>query len=158
MNNYYKYNEIEDLLGIKILKNKQFKNNLIHQKYTDKIDGKISSAGFDITNLMNIDYKNIDHTKKYEYHHLTFGFKTKYSTDECWESWHSGDKSKFDEYYIKTLDTYAIAINKGNGHYIYKFDYDDIAYNLHFMFLPQRNWTEEQKEQRIEEIIESFEY
>jgi len=154
----YSYEELEELLGITILKNKHFKNNIIQQKHIEKKDGKISVAGFGITNVMNINYKNIDHTKQYEFHHLTFGFRTKYATDDCDKSWYSFDKSKFDEYYIEKLDTKAVVINKGFGHYTYKFDYDNIDYNLHFMFIPSRNWTEEKKEQRIKEIIESFEY
>lgn len=157
-NNNYSYDELEELLGIKILKNKHFKNNSIQQKHIETKEGKISKAGFGITNVMNIDYKNIDHTKQYEFHHLSFGFRTKYATDECDKSWYSFDKSKFEEYYIEKLDTKAVVINKGAGHYTYRFDYDNIAYNLHFMFIPSRNWTEEQKEQRIQEIIESFEY
>lgn len=162
----YTYEELEKLLGIKLLKSKLFKNNTIHQYITRKVDNKISSASFGISNLMNYDFKskyNLPDDWHDEIFEMTFSFKTKYYEKELTNSalndtkfWISG-YPETEEYYIKNLNTSALIIIFGFGkNCIIQFDYDNISYYFDFKFLG--HYDPDSVYYRIEEILESLSY
>ena len=120
---YYSSDDIENLLGIKILKTKKIKTNMF--KLTNLIDKDNKIA---VANFWNVN----DNKSNVALDDISFAFEinTKYS-DKNPELSVVGS-TDLENYYIKSLDTEAVIIYSKNtaGPLLSNFVYDNITYSI----------------------------
>lgn len=120
---YYSSDDIENLLGIKILKTKKIKTNMF--KLTNLIDKNNKIA---VANFWNVN----DNKSNVALDDISFAFElnTKYS-DKNSELSVVGS-TYLENYYIKSLDTEAVIIYSKNtaGPLLSNFVYDNITYSI----------------------------
>lgn len=120
---YYSSDDIENLLGIKILKTKKIKTNMF--KLTNLIDKDNKIA---VANFWNVN----DNKSNVALDDISFAFElnTKYS-DKNSELSVVGS-TDLENYYIKSLDTEAVIIYSKNtaGPLLSNFVYDNITYSI----------------------------
>lgn len=122
---YYTHESLENLFGIKILKNSKLDNYFFKiGDYSLKTNnGKLSRVYFE---NVNKDGKEIINNIE-----IGFSLKTKYYEEEDKASWISGP-TKVDYYYIKALDTEAVILETegDSGPIFADFVYDNVVYSL----------------------------
>lgn len=126
LNSKYEYDfiDLENRLGIKMLKSGLFDNKRLKQSITEKVDGNISYAQFLIEEI---------ELEKYMIARYSITMKTKYyKNDKNIENLPYSHNSK--EYYIKDLETNAIISYDSSNAYRITFDYDNISYGFLIMF------------------------
>lgn len=127
---FYTREELENLFGIKILKNRKIDNNFYkldieHEYARTNEEGKLTWVYFE---NVNNDFKKIFEVLQMQ---VGFSIKTKYY-NKIDESWISGGKTKVEYYYIKALDTEAV-IQYSAGYsspILVKFVYNNIVYSI----------------------------
>ena len=121
--NYYSSTDIENLLGVKILKNKKIKTNTFQLTNLVDKNNKIAIANFwnKNDNKSNIAHDDIS---------FAFELNTKYSDKNAELS--IVGITDLEYYYIKSLDTEAIIISSKNtaGPLLSNFVYDNITYSI----------------------------
>ncbi len=153
--NQYSFEELEDLLNIKILQSKFFKNDKLVQLETKKVNNKIAYSSFGLQNFTNVKAEE----GRYG---MAFHILTKYATKEIEDSTKSSfaEKNRTELYYIKSIGTEALII-KGVlpeskvQEWRVEFDYAEIHYSFDFMFVGIE--PEEMRNKTIE-ILESLNY
>ena len=120
---YYSSDDIENLLGIKILKTKKIKTNMF--KLTNLIDKDNKIA---VANFWNVN----DNKSNVALDDISFAFEinTKYSNKNSELS--VVGSTDLENYYIKSLDTEAVIIYSKNtaGPLLSNFVYDNITYSI----------------------------
>ncbi len=151
--NQYSFEELEDLLNIKILRSKFFKNDKLVQIETKKVDNKIAYTSFGLQNFTNVKVEEGQYG-------MAFCIITKYATEEIEKSKKSsfGEKNRTELYYIKSIGTEALII-KGVlpeskvQEWRIEFDYSEIHYSFDLMFV---GLEPEEMEIKTIEILESL--
>lgn len=151
----YSFEELENMLGIKILQSEYYKKDFINQGYTEKNNGKLARATFymnDITSESNSkDGKIICD--------MTISFMTKYNKEKEMQfvtGFGQGGAKR--EFFIEKLKTTAFVVQfwpEENAYvkycYIY-FNYENISYQFK-MFIHGGNF-----EEQVKDFLNSFEY
>lgn len=122
----FTHEELENLFGIKILKNSKINSNLYKLSNIKSNGEKVASIYFN--NVSNKDSWSIDDIN------IGFGFKTKYFdwVEEEPDMWISGprDSKEVKYYYIKSLDTQAVIVEAEGevAPIMTSFVYNDVVY------------------------------
>jgi len=156
--NTYSLNELEELLGMKILKSPYFKIDQVEQYLTEKVNGKIAKAKFRIYNFTDSKKEGKTGTDKYN---LYFEFTTKYSPDNKID-WSTSPGIEITEYYIKKLNSNAFFFKMMDIEnaakkklYVVNFVCDNVFYTFKFdMYGKDLN----EAEQLIKDILDSLSY
>lgn len=161
-NKEYTIQELEELLGIKLLKSEYYKKEKLEQYYTEKVDNKISRASFLLENFTNAKYfKKGKLEDKEDVYTMSISFVTKYcSTHEQEKIVEITGAYREDTYYIKALDTTAYILKHtlednlwGTGNWIVCFDYQNIRYSMRVQWY---NKNEEEKTSALATILNSL--
>lgn len=125
---YYTYEEIEEKLQLKLLKNKNFDSNMYYLTSLKINEEKISQANFW---QVNNDKSTKTMSDKYWFN---FRMNTKYSNEDTLVAKILSSDIKYKEHYIKSLDTVALIKLPGLscGSTLIYFSYQDIIYNIVF--------------------------
>ncbi len=149
----YSYAEIENLLGVKILKSDLFKKTMLYQEKTNKQDGKITFAWFSINDFM-ISPKKFDGI-----YNMNISFLTSYASEEEKNDPLFEGRGSFneEEYYLSKLNTMAYFIKKHDGHDTQSWDvifmYNNINYRFSFDFMREDH---ESMRDEVIQILESL--
>lgn len=149
----YTYEELEDALGIKILKNDLFKHNEFILKRLSRVDGKISFIELQMINPMDAKKNSTEITDI----NFTIYMRTKYHKSKNNTLWGGNYSSKDNvrEYIIQNLKNKAYGNTAGSfGRNVFLV-HDDIAYRLK-MFVGGENIKTPDKE--VQRILEAFHY
>ena len=153
--NIYKFNEIEEKLNTKILKNKYFSEDKIRLMYNEKINDKIAFIGFWIEDFTK--------SKNDERHNLQISFKTKYANNTNGYVFETGKYQYVEEYYLKSIDTnaYIIYINdtkKDKEGYNKNYQAYWIHNNTRYWLISEfpSAYTYEHAEEKFKDILNSF--
>lgn len=159
-NNEYTFQELEDLLEIKLLKSEYYKKEKLEQYFTEKVDNKISRASFDLENFTNAkEIKKGKIEDLEDRYTMSFSLTTKYASTDIKENskevW-SGYRE--DTYYIQALDTSAYIFKRNIENTILddwsvRFDYENIHYTF---WLHMYNKEEKEKTETMVKILESL--
>lgn len=151
----YSYDELNDKLGINILRNSLFKKNDFTITCNEKKDNNI---GFLVLKMDNAFDEQPKYKGGYYREVILVRFEviiaTKYAERKAGRTYSYFTKSE--EFYINNLNTKAILIRM-NGDYSdnmweVRFDYNNISYHLSFIFATSGNHREE-----LINILNSFE-
>ncbi len=150
LNNSYSYEQLEQLLGIKLLKSEYFGDKSLYQFMTSKKDGKIAQAIFEINNFVKTES---------EFYNFSINLYTPYLEKENNEIVRSSG-SQIEEHYVSSLDTTAyifrpIPENVSGGFWYAYLLYDDVYYS--FMFHFAHRDLNSMKEETFK-ILESLKY
>ncbi len=161
-NKEYTIQELEELLGIKLLKSEYYKKEKLEQYYTEKVDNKISRASFLLENFTNAKYfKKGKLEDKEDVYTMSISFVTKYCPAHEQEiDMEITGEYREDVYYIDALDT-TVYIMKlglednvwGTGNWIVRFDYHNIHYKIEAHMY---NKNEEEKTNALATILNSL--
>lgn len=138
---YYTYEEIEEKLGQKLLKNKYYDSDLFIVNYVDIEEDMIAKAVFSIVN------KDKTSTVRNDFSII---IKTKYFSGRSGLSI-KGD-FYYEEYYIQSLNTKAIIVKTGSP--IIEFTYENIAYEI--VYGEYVNFDDEKTVNKLYDFLESF--
>ena len=151
----YSFSKLEQLLGIRILKSEYYKNDVLYQYVTNKINNKISYAMFGIENFTKSDV----HDKQLQ---MSFTLITKNASDEEKEKlrYQISGAYREEEYFIDNLNTTAYIIKPYQDHnesrrYQIILDYDNIRYDFNLYFYQR---TLDEAEQEVRNLLESLKY
>ena len=123
---YYSYEEIENKLNIKLLKNNLFNNRNLLLQSCEKSNDHIAKMVFTL----------IDEKEEYPLKDIEFSIvlKTKYNINDI-DLWIEGGGFQTEKYYIKSLNTEAGILKYnttgGLGRIYVNFNYDDVVYTLY---------------------------
>lgn len=137
-----KLSDIENNLGIKILKNKEIQKKDFIPTKVIKNENYISEMGF-LTEW--VEYE------KYMIARFSFSFKTKYS-DNINDKVELPFSNKYQTIYCKKINT-DILVSEEENSYRLTFDYDDVNYNI-LIFI--KNDFKGNKDRCINEFINSL--
>lgn len=151
----YSYDELNDKLGINILRNSLFKKNDFTITCNEKKDNNI---GFLVLKMDNALDEQPKYGGNYYREVILVRFEvviaTKYAERRAERTYSYIDK--FEEFYINNLNTKAILIcvtgDYSDNMWEVRFDYNNISYHLSFIFATSGNHREE-----LINIINSFE-
>lgn len=148
----YSFEELEKILGIKLLKSNKFQNQNLIIDHLEKKDNKITKITIDLDNIFN--YSNGSNKKIYA--DCTMEIKTKYNLANEKDTGIDGISSvqEFWEYHIENLNTDSVIIKDKYfpSHLMVKFDYDNVTYSFDtFIFT-------EDPESELYKILESLNY
>lgn len=153
---YYSYNEIEEKLHTKILKNNYINETEIRLMYNEKKNDKIAYIGFWV--------EDFTQTKNNERHNLQISFKTKYADNNNGYGFETGEYQFLKEYYLKNIDTnaYILYINdpeRDNEGYNKNYQAYWIHNNIRYWLISEfpSSYTCEKAEDRFKNILDSFE-
>ena len=146
LNTFYTYDDIEKILDLKLLKNKNFKSELFVLEHLEIKKNMIAKASFSLVN------DSEDKTKP------TFSIiiKTNYLNDDVGLTI-KGGKIFYEEYYIQNLKTEAIIIKNDENlanMVIIEFTYDNILYEIEF---GRVNFADDVEVAKLYELLEMFE-
>lgn len=149
----YSYEELENLLGIKLLKSDLFKKKLLYQEKTDKLNGKISSVWFSIKDFM-------ESSQKFDgIYDMNISFLTQYASEEEKNSplFQGIGSYEEDQYYINSLNTTAYFIKSHAGHdsqsWSVMFIYQNVYYRFSFDFMREDHAS---MQEEVINILESL--
>lgn len=151
LNQYFTYEELETKLGIPLLKSEYFKRKNLYQELTEKEDGKITRASFNIENFMDTK-ERVDGN-----HMFSFYLKTKYLQNQDNSLFSVSGRVTDEQYHISSLDTmaYIFKFHDGYRDQMWKVFviYQNIIYQFEFNFI--RKESNEMWEETIR-ILESL--
>ena len=152
INNNYTFRELEELLGVKLLKSEYFKTDALYQFLTKKVDNKISYAVFDL--------KNFTQEEKYnDEYNMTIRIITKYNENPS-GTYMEAVGFKTEEYYISSLNTTAYIFKPFNEtistqSWLVSLVFNNIHYDFSFRFV---NKDDSYRNEQIIKILESLKY
>ena len=158
----YTFEEVEELLGIELLKSSSFKEEKMFLRRLYKSDDKIAYLELTIPNVFQVDTKDEMDYLKGEGLYANFGIviQTKYlDSDEPMLELAIDENDELSEYHIKNLDTTASILNWSQGRYLNDkryviFEYDGIIYKAEFMALDNSKTLDED----VKKILDSLNY
>lgn len=145
LENKYSYEDIENKLGERLLKNDLLKSDLFVLKHLETFENKISKLSFSLLNLENVEYLTS----------FSIMVRTKYFSKEDGLRI-KGGQIYYKEYYIKKLKTEALIIYNSEVYanmVIIEFTYNNIGYEIELNGL---NFKDEIQVEKIYEFLESF--
>lgn len=145
LENKYSYEDIENKLGERLLKNDLLKSDLFVLKHLETFENKISKLSFSLLNLENVEYLTS----------FSIMVRTKYFSKEDGLRI-KGGQIYYKEYYIKKLKTEALIIYNSEEYanmVIIEFTYNNIGYEIELNGL---NFKDEIQVEKIYEFLESF--
>ncbi len=137
-NKTYTFDELEQILGINILRHEGFKEDDVKVLGVKTIENKISSASFRTENCYSFD-------DEFGFVHFGFRFNTKYAASDASNGFSTTvPKDRIETYHINSLDTDATIVYfndvaftekfKHMGEYLLiSFIYDNIYYKLDYL-------------------------
>lgn len=129
-NNYYTYEEIEEKLELKLLKNKNFDSNIYLLTNLKINNDKIAQVSFWQTNS---DKSSKTFLEKYWFY---FTINTNYSNEETTAAIIGGKGGEYREHYIKSLNSIALITKPSSsvkcGPTRVHFSYNNIIYSMRF--------------------------
>lgn len=145
LENKYSYEDIENKLGERLLKNDLLKSDLFVLRHLETFENKISKLSFSLLNLENVEYLTS----------FSIMVRTKYFSKEDGLRI-KGGQIYYKEYYIKKLKTEALIIYNSEEYanmVIIEFTYNNIGYEIELNGL---NFKDEIQVEKIYEFLESF--
>jgi len=146
LNSYYTYDEIEKILDLKMLKNKNFKSGLFVLEHLEIEKNMIAKASFSL----------VDNNKNKTKPTFSIIIKTNYLNDDS-SLTIKGGKIFYEEYYIQKLKTEAIIIKndeKFADMVIIELTHNDILYEIEF---GRVNFDDDIEVENLYNFLESFE-
>lgn len=140
---YYTYDDIEEKLNLKFLKNNYLKSDLFLLKNLDIEKNMIAKASFILVNENKTEPK------------VSIIIKTNYLTEDIGLTI-KGGKVFYEEYYIQNLNTEAIIVKYGEelaSNVIVELSYDNILYELQFDMI---NFNDEKQIEKLYDFLDSF--
>lgn len=148
----YTYEELENELGIKLLKNDLFKHDKFIITKLEKKDGKIAKINLNMGNALMRDKNQSSNPSRVNY---TIYIKTKYNESNNGELNHGNYTDEtIPKYKINNLNTIAYGIEYGRRRVIY-FDYDNVLYS--FSMNPSIE-TRDNPDAEVQRILDEFHY
>lgn len=145
LENKYSYEDIENKLGERLLKNDLLKSDLFVLEHLETFENKISKLSFSLLILENVEYLTS----------FSIMVRTKYFSKEDGLRI-KGGQIYYKEYYIKKLKTEALIIYNSEEYanmVIIEFTYNNIGYEIELNGL---NFKDEIQVEKIYEFLESF--
>ncbi len=140
---YYTYDDIEDKLNLKFLKNNYLKSDLFLLRHLDIERNMIAKASFELVNEDKTEPK------------FSIIIETNYLTEDSGLTI-KGGKVSYEEYYIQNLNTEAIIVKYGEklaSNVIVELSYDNILYELQFDMV---NFNDEKQVEKLYDFLDSF--
>ncbi len=157
---FYSNYDLEQILGVKFLRNKYMEPGYEVNTLRKNEDEKIAYMElYEVYEKFNDNYEYVEDKKLLESVELTAQFKTKYYKENNDFDLKVRNYYSVKNYYIKNLDTTALLVrlNERGNHYLVIFAHNNIRYSFYYdnynLSMDENNTLD-----RIHEILDSFYY